>query len=106
MHATAGGHDEVVQLLLAHGARPGEMDHSARSVLHWAVLAKRESCLATLLTHMASHDPLLIDSYDKNGRTPLHIAVYTGFEQGVSILLRHGANLHSRARKIEGSLSS
>ncbi|KAL7941995.1 ankyrin repeat-containing domain protein [Trichoderma barbatum] len=99
MHAVAGGHEEVVGLLLAHGARLGDRDCRRRSVLHWAVLTYREAVLRLLLKHAATDDPLLIDAYDDTGRTPLHAAIDSGFEIGVSILMEFGVNIHSRARK-------
>jgi ankyrin repeat protein len=98
MHAAAGGHDEVATMLLAHGARLGDVDYRRRSALHWAVLSRQQTLLRLLLGH-ASGDYTLIDGYDDSGRTPLHVAVDSGFEHGVSILVRFNANLHSRARK-------
>lgn len=99
MHAVAGGHEEVVSPLLAHGARLGVMDSQRRSVLHWAVLTFREAVLRLLLKHVATDDPLLIDACDETGRTPLHAVIDAGFEIGVSILMECGVNIHSRARK-------
>lgn len=99
MHAVAGGHEEVVGLLLSHRARLGDRDNRRRSVLHWAVLTYREAVLRLLLKHAATDDPLLIDAYDESGCTPLHAAIDSGFETGVSILMEFGANIHSRARK-------
>lgn len=99
MHAATGGHEEVANILLAHGARLGEVDGRRRSALHWAVLSRREALLRLLLKH-ADGDPSLIDGYDDTGRTPLHVAVDSGFEPGVVILLEFSANLYSRARKI------
>ncbi|RYP24617.1 hypothetical protein DL765_000443 [Monosporascus sp. GIB2] len=100
MHAAADGHEEVVSLLLAYGARLGDVDSLGRSALHWAVLARREAVLRLLLKH-AANDPFLIDGYDEAGLAPLHTAINLGFEPGVAILLKSGANLHSRARKPE-----
>ncbi|KAK4066063.1 uncharacterized protein Triagg1_8372 [Trichoderma aggressivum f. europaeum] len=99
MYAVAGGHEEVVKSLLAHGARLGDVDGRRRSVLHWAVLTCRENLLRLLLKHAATDDPLLIDGYDETGRTPLHTAIASGFEAGVSILVEFGVNLYSKARK-------
>ncbi len=98
IHAVISGHEEVVRLLLSYGARLGERDWHCRSVLHWAVIARRETMLVLLLNH-ASNNPLLIDAYDDTGCTPLHEAIKSSFEQGVTVLLRFGANLHSRAKK-------
>ncbi|KAL7782530.1 ankyrin repeat-containing domain protein [Trichoderma ceciliae] len=99
MHAVAGGHEEVVNLLLAHGACLGDVDNHRRSVLHWAVLTYREPLLRLLLEHAVTDDPLLMDGYDDTGCTPLHVAIDSSFELGVSILVEFGVNLHSRARK-------
>ncbi|KAL7956538.1 ankyrin repeat-containing domain protein [Trichoderma compactum] len=99
MHAVAGGHEDVVGLLLSHGAQLGDRDNRRRSVLHWAVLTYRKAALRLLLKHAATDDPLLIDAYDESGCTPLHAAIDSGFETGVSILMEFGVNIHSRARK-------
>ena len=100
MYAVIGDHEAVVGSLLAHGACIGETDHEQRLALHLAVLYRRESILRVLLEY---HSERLrkpdIDIYDNTGRTPLHIAVEMGFESGVQMLLGHGANLHSKARK-------
>ena len=98
MHAATGGHSEVTSVLLAHGARLGDVDRHRRSALHWAVLAKQEALLRLLLKH-AGNDLSLIDGYDDAGRTPLHVAVGLGFEACVAVLLESGANMHTRARK-------
>lgn len=100
MHASAGGHAEAAELLLAHGAHLGGVDGRRRSALHWAVKARREAVLRLLLRYAeAANDPSVIDGYDDAGRTPLHVAIDSGFEAGVPLLLEFGANMHSRARK-------
>ena len=99
MHATVGGHEDVVSSLLSHGARIGSVDCQNRSVLHWAVLYRREALLKMLLACCAG-EYAVIDAYDNAGRTALHTAINTGFEAGVQILLHLGANIHSRTRKI------
>lgn len=99
MHATVGGYEDVVSSLLSHGARIDSVDCRNRSVLHWAVLHRREALLKMLLAYCAG-DHAVIDAYDNAGRTALHTAIDTGFEAGVHILLQLGANIHSRARKI------
>ena len=99
MHATVGGYEDVVSSLLSHGARIGSVDCQNRSVLHWAVLYRRETLLKMLLASCAG-EHAVIDAYDNAGRTALHTAIDTGFEAGVHILLQLGANIHSRTRKI------
>lgn len=98
IHATIGGHEDVVTLLLMHGARIDKADHQGRSALHFAVSYRREVILKILLDYCMS-DQGFIDAYDSSGRTPLHIAVDTAFEEGVQILLQRGASVHCKTRK-------
>ena len=98
IHATIGGFEDVVNSLLSHGARIGNVDGQRRSAFHWAVVYRREAVLKVLLNHCAG-ERTLIDGYDNDGRTPLHTAVDMGFEAGVQVLLQFGANVHYRARK-------
>lgn len=98
IHATIGGHEDVVSMLLTHGARIDKVDHQGRSVLHSAVTHRREAILKILLDYCVGYQGL-IDAYDSGGRTPLHIAVDIGFEEGVQALLQCGASVHYRTRK-------
>ncbi|KAJ5811089.1 hypothetical protein N7447_010605 [Penicillium robsamsonii] len=98
IHATIGGHEDVVTLLLMHGARIDKVDRQNRSVLHFAVSHRRQTILKILLDYCVG-DQGLIDAYDSGGRTPLHIAVDTGFEAGVQALVQRGASVHYRTRK-------
>ncbi|KAJ5502194.1 hypothetical protein N7463_005068 [Penicillium fimorum] len=98
VHATIGGHEDLVTLLLMHGARIDKFDRQDRSVLHFAVSHRRELILKILLDYCMG-DQGLIDSYDSGGRTPLNIAVDTGFEAGVQALVQRGASVHYRTRK-------
>lgn len=97
MHATIHGHASVVALLLSHGASVARVDVEQRSVLHWAVLHRRDGILRTLLEWPESRG--LVDGYDSAGRTALHIAVEMGFDAGVQVLLELGANVYRRASK-------
>jgi ankyrin repeat protein len=101
MHAAAGGHEGVVELLLAHGARVDVTDRESRSALHWAVLHGRERVLRLMLEGAAETGVLdeVINSYDSAGWTPLHSAVHKGFEPGLLLLLEFGANQAFMARK-------
>jgi len=97
-YATVGGHEQVVTSLLERGAHISSTDNEGRTMLHLAVIHRRDSVLKALLRHR-SDKQLPIDEYDDTGRTPLHVAVDIDFEAGVSLLLEHGANLNSKARK-------
>ncbi|TVY81914.1 Ankyrin repeat and protein kinase domain-containing protein [Lachnellula suecica] len=101
VHAAVGGYEEVVDLLLSRSARICTLDNQGRSVLHWAVVHRREDVLRILLNHCTTNtgERRMLDGYDNEGKTPLHMAIDTGFEAGVQILLDFGANVHFRARK-------
>jgi ankyrin repeat protein len=116
MHAVVAGHEAVVRALLAAGARCDSVDHLQRSVLHLAVLYRREPVLRMLLWEVCGEIELMEDeegdgrrygtrgmellgAYDVEGNTPLHLAVAEGFEAGVVMLLRSGSNLEAQARR-------
>ncbi|KAI1213024.1 ankyrin repeat-containing domain protein [Annulohypoxylon truncatum] len=101
MHGVIGGHEEVVRSLLLHGANIGDDSGTQRpSALHLAVLHRRENILRVLLNH-CSEDKRLIDGYDDEGRTPLHIAISTDFEAAVLMLLQYGADPQTKAPKTQ-----
>ncbi|KAK4233335.1 ankyrin repeat-containing domain protein [Achaetomium macrosporum] len=97
MYAVIEGHETMVRVLLAHGARVDDVDRDRRSALHLAVLHRRESVLRVLLDHRGPG--LDLDAYDVSGWTPLHMAVERDFAVAVELLLQNGANLHTKARK-------
>jgi hypothetical protein len=100
MYAVIENHESIVNALIWHGARSNVVDNLQRSVLHLAVLHRRENVLRDLLEACPDRrQELEIDGYDSSGRTPLHLAVEEGFESGVVILLRNGANMNVKARK-------
>lgn len=92
IHAVIGGHEDVVRSLLSHGARIGNLDGEfSTTALHLAVIHRRDDLLRLLLGQ-GSRGKVLLDCYDDSGRTPLHIAIDTGFEAGVVVLLQYGAD--------------
>ncbi|KAJ3580173.1 hypothetical protein NPX13_g390 [Xylaria arbuscula] len=92
MHAVIGDHKDVVLSLLSNGASVSVLDKQRRSTLHWAALHRREALLGVLLSHYRPEIHGSIDVYDSDMRTPLHTAVYVGFDAGVELLLTFGAN--------------
>ncbi|QKX62344.1 uncharacterized protein TRUGW13939_09503 [Talaromyces rugulosus] len=99
MRAVEGGFEEVVWSLLRHGAHVDEKDARGQSSLHLAVIHRHEAILQQLLENCHGLGSA-VNSYNVNGRTPLHIAIEIGFDEGVRLLLRYGANVSLRARKI------
>ncbi|PQE19875.1 ankyrin repeat protein [Rutstroemia sp. NJR-2017a BVV2] len=101
--ATIRGNKDVVALLLASGALLSCVDHSHRSAIHWAVVHRRDSLLKVLLSHRPDGEQTavraVIDGYDLNGQTPLHLAIDDDFEDGVRLLLEYGANMNLAARR-------
>lgn len=97
MVAVVKGHENVVSTLLNHGARVEEVDTSLRSALHWAVFYQHGAVLQTLLQHVHGGQSL-VNAYDRSGNTPLHTAIWVGFEAGVQILLSAGADVSIKAR--------
>lgn len=93
----------MVALLLGAGAAVSCVDHTHRSALHWAVVHRHESVLKLLLSHGQDEEQTLawtvIDGYDLNGQTPLHLAIDGDFEDGVRLLLEYGANMNLVARR-------
>lgn len=98
IHAVVQDQEAVVFTLLGHGARLSGLDRQDRSALHYAVLHQRENMLKILLPHYKNNPQRLqIDAKDESGWTPLHMAIYKGFEPGVDLLLHYGASLNTKA---------
>ncbi|GFF23442.1 ankyrin repeat domain-containing protein 7 [Aspergillus udagawae] len=96
IHGIIGGYEDVVDMLLSHGAHIGGFDDEHRSALHWAVIRRRDRLLTRLLKHCAGNSTL-VNQCTKDGRTPLLIAIDTGFEAAVEVLLESGADVQYRA---------
>lgn len=99
-HAVIPNHVSVARLLLENGAHMGNVDGDGRSVLHWAIIYQREEMLRFLLRSSLDHgrDRLDINIADYTGRTALHYAIGQGFEDGVLLLLQHGANAAAKVK--------
>lgn len=85
--AAGGGHEVVVKLLLAAGARPNEANIRGATPLHWATEHGHEAVVKVLLD--AGVNP---DGADRVGFTPLHFASAEGHVAAVTLLLSRGAN--------------
>ncbi|XP_041979704.1 protein TANC2 isoform X2 [Aricia agestis] len=85
--AAAEGHDDVVEILLDHGADPDAVDADGIPALGWATLRSKIPTAVVLLDRGAT-----IDLPDGSGRTPLGLAC-GGPAELASLLLERGASL-------------
>ena len=83
------GNDDVVRLLLDHGADPGAVGTGwmTGTALHSAVSARHPNVVAALLDRGA--DP---NARQAGGWTPLHGAAHNGDLETTELLLAHGAD--------------
>jgi hypothetical protein len=91
MHACIRGNIEIVNTLLDAGAAIACSEASQHSPLHWAVLHRREALLKSLLKHCKGKSRV-VNAFNSDGQTPLHISIQTGFDMAVEALLLAGAD--------------
>lgn len=85
--------DELIKLLLKHGADPNAHTKSGWYILHAALGRKQISYIETLLAHGAN-----VNNQSQLGWTPLHLAVeLSKNSEIVSLLLKHGAEPNARS---------
>jgi len=82
------GHEGVVRLLLARGARQ-ELQADHNTALHWAVLSNRPSIITLLSAAPGFAAALALR--DRYGRTPLAAAIQCSPATCEAILRSHGA---------------
>lgn len=87
LHAAAtNGHLDVVKNLIDRGARVNARNHNHDSVLHAAVLGGNLAVIRFLCGKMD------VNQQNRQGTTPLHIAVETNNEAAIRCLLLNGAD--------------
>lgn len=89
--------ESMADTLLFHGARITAVDSQNRSALHWAVIRGRDAILKLLIKH-CKNDSLVLDSFDAEGKSPLHTAISLGLESAVEILCEAGASVQLRTQ--------
>ncbi|KAH7374214.1 ankyrin repeat-containing domain protein [Cadophora sp. MPI-SDFR-AT-0126] len=102
MHACIRGDIEIVNTLLDAGAAISCSDGSQQSPLHWAVLHRREAVLKSLLKYCRG-ESRIVNAFNQDGQTPLHISIQTGFDAAVEALLAAGANARCPVRRPQSS---
>ena len=93
MSACRSGQVEVVEFLLANGARVQEKDDKQRTALHFAALNNSVDVVKLLLRA----DGRMNDE-DCNGLTPLHCASQNGRTETVVFLIENGSDVNRPTR--------
>lgn len=102
--AAKGGNKEVanpqiVQLLLAKGAKLEVKDNDGNTPLGWASAYGHEEVVELLLAHGAD-----LKTKNNYGCGPLHNAALNGYQKVAEILLKHGAEVNARDNKGQNPL--
>jgi ankyrin repeat protein len=79
--------DEIVTILLEHGANPNGLSNEDQTPTHWAVSKSSLIKLDYLIQHGAN-----LNIQDDKGKTPLHWAVQFNSLPTVTFLVEHGAD--------------
>ena len=92
--ASVGGHIEMINFLLEHGASVREPDNEGFTPLHLACGAGDQPAVVEALLRRDS----FVDAVDGEGMTPLMVAASEGNEEVVGLLLAKGAYLQLTAK--------
>lgn len=93
--AAAGGHHEIIELLLADEKfvpDPDVKDSKGQTVLHYAAAEGRVGVLEWFLRHTKVD----INATNAAGYTPLHIATKKGMDSSVKALLSRNPNIRAK----------
>lgn len=103
--ASIRGHQNTLLLLLHANCDSTIIDNYGNTSLHYATDYGHDTCVKALL-YFTEQNRIIIDinSRNKNGDTPLHLASKWGYTIIVDILLEHGAN--TRIKNKKGQLPS
>lgn len=94
--AASSGNRALVELLLARGADPDQVDGHERKYLQFAIRNPIEWCWDRGLKNALAIDQTLLEARDANWGPPLHEAASRGHDELVEILLKAGANPRGR----------
>ena len=94
--ASAYGHTECLEALIASGANLGVLDRSNRTALFCAAANNQFNCVAVLLDGV---DPNVLNHQDSRGDTALHAASCNGNDECLTLLLQAGAEPNFQNRK-------
>ena len=89
--AAQEGRNDIIEMLLEHGADINAYDSNNWTALHFAAAENFVNTMELLLVKGA-----MVDAKDKTGATPLHFVCQEGFLAAARLLLKHGANPKSK----------
>lgn len=101
-HAIMKEQEDIVDMLLSHGAQVDFVDNYQRSPLHWTILKHQDRLLKVLIKHCEKNHEI-INAYDIDGKTPLHLAISLGLDAAVEILLEAGADVTAPTKTLPTS---
>ncbi|KAJ2995644.1 hypothetical protein NUW58_g1220 [Xylaria curta] len=90
---------EIVKKLLCHGINPNIKNKDGQTALHQAIILKQAEAALVLAFPEKYNDllhPLLVDTPDEHGYTPLTSAAEHGMVEVVRALTKAGANIDAR----------
>jgi ankyrin repeat protein len=97
-HAAQSYHPELVELLLAHGARIDDTDQGGETALHRVADSRQAPPEAAAVATLLIDRGAAIDARNWDDVTPLHQAVRARNLAVVEVLLARGANANARDR--------
>ncbi|PPJ50203.1 hypothetical protein CBER1_05203 [Cercospora berteroae] len=90
---------DIVQYLLQAGVNVEAEDELGRTSVHWACVTDNEDLLKILLTTRSggASPQARVNATDMRMKSPLQLAVSNNRENLVSVLIEHGADVHSKS---------
>ncbi|CAB0037205.1 unnamed protein product, partial [Trichogramma brassicae] len=87
-------HIILAEYLLRNGANPMTANGQGKAALHLVCQSNYEDEFVESFFQICYEEDwaLQLDAQDKQGRTPLHLALHSGTERAVEVLLRRGAD--------------
>ncbi|XP_071953816.1 uncharacterized protein [Antedon mediterranea] len=91
LHFAAGeGNNELIDLLIGHGAKIGLVDRLGRAPLHWAILQGMDESAKKI---GEQGEPEALDRQDKLGMCPIHYALQQSNDSISTNLIKQGCDV-------------